>query len=225
MRMLLRLALCLLLLPTMAQAQQIRASAFPLTDSDGDPMANVAVSDEQMGLVAKLPGLVDVSAPGADVTLYQFYDLNCPYCREAAADVDKIIRSDAKLRLVFAPYAVLSIQSVEGARVELALRELGTPQQFLAFHRQIYATRGIIDGNRALAVAQGLGFDQKKLIEVANTKKITDTLVAHAKLGNDLKLMATPAYVILGAAILGHPGLKPLRDLIASVRRCQAVVC
>ena len=225
MRMLLRLTICLLLLSAVAQAQQIQTTAFPLKDSDGDPMANVAVNAEQMADVAKLPGLVDVSAPGADVALYQFYDLNCPYCREAAADVDKLLRSDPKLRLVFAPYAVLSVQSVEGARVELGIREIGTPRQFLEFHRRIYATRGMIDGNRALAVAQGLGFDRNKLVEAANQQKVTDTLVAHAKLGDKLKLMVTPAYVIQGAAILGHPGLKPLQEIVASVRRCQAVVC
>ena len=63
---------------------------------------------DQMAEIAHLPGLVDVGRPDADVTLYQFYDLNCPFCREAAADVDTLIRSDPRLRLVFVPYAVLS---------------------------------------------------------------------------------------------------------------------
>jgi protein-disulfide isomerase len=44
-------------------------------------------------------------------------------------------------------------------------------------------------------------------------------------LGTALKHMATPAYVVAGVAILGHPGLEPLRKVIASVRRCKAVVC
>lgn len=217
-----RLVILLTLLPVVAQAQQAQ---FPITDEDGAPMANHALRPDQMAEIAHLPGLVDVGRPDADVTLYQFYDLNCPYCREAAADVDTLIRSDPRVRLVFAPYAVLSAQSVEGARVELALRQLGTPQQFLEFHRRIYSGRGRIDGNRALAVAQSLGFDRRALIEIADTGPITDTLTIHAKVGFDAKLMVTPAYVIQGVAILGHPGLESLRHVIASVRNCGAVAC
>jgi hypothetical protein len=50
-------------------------------------------------------------------------------------------------------------------------------------------------------------------------------LKAHAIVGNNLKLVATPAYVIHGVAILGHPGLEPLRKVIAAVRACRKVVC
>ena len=223
--MIARVALCLMLLAAAAQAQQFGPAQFPIKDDDGDPMSNHGLPAEQMAEVARLPGLVDVGGPGGDVTLYQFYDLNCPFCREAAADVDTLIRTDPALRIVFVPYPVLSIQSVEGARVELALREIGTPQKFLEFHRKIYAGRGIIDGNRALAAAQAIGFDRQKIIDAANTKRVTDIMTTHARIGSALRLAATPAYVIQGVAILGHPGLEPLRKVVASVRQCKAVVC
>ena len=51
-------------------------------------MSNHGVTAEQMAEVAGLPGLVDVGGSNSDVTLYQFYDLNCPFCREAAAEYD-----------------------------------------------------------------------------------------------------------------------------------------
>lgn len=218
------LLLTLMLVSVVAEAQQFGPARFPIRDDDGDPISNHALSAGQMKQVAGLPGLVEVSGKG-DVTLYQFYDLNCPFCREAAADVDELIRTDQALRLVFVPYPVLSVQSVAGARVELALRELGTPKQFLEFHRKIYAGRGVIDGERALAVVQAMGFDRQKIIDAANAQRVTATMTAHARLGTALKLMATPAYVVAGVAILGHPGLEPLRKVIASVRRCKAVVC
>jgi protein-disulfide isomerase len=218
------LLLTLMLVSVVAEAQQFGPARFPIRDDDGDPISNHALSAGQMKQVAGLPGLVEVSGKG-DVTLYQFYDLNCPFCREAAADVDELIRTDQALRLVFVPYPVLSVQSVAGARVELALRELGTPKQFLEFHRKIYAGRGVIDGERALAVVQAMGFDRQKIIDAANALRVTETITAHARLGTAIKLMATPAYFVAGVAILGHPGLEPLRKVIASVRRCKAVVC
>jgi protein-disulfide isomerase len=207
-----------------ATAQQFGPAQFPLKADDGDPISNHALSADQMAQVERLPGLVDAVGSKGNVTVYQFYDLNCPFCREAAADVDKLIFTDPALRLVFVPYPVLSVQSVEGARVELAVRELA-PQRFLEFHRKVYAGRGLIDGARALAVTDAMGLDRKTIIDIANTKRVTETMTTHSKVGSALKLVATPAYVVQGVAILGHPGLEPLRKIVASVRSCKAVMC
>jgi protein-disulfide isomerase len=219
------LAFMLLSLPLAARAAQFGPAQYPIKADDGELITNFNLTAEQVAQVARLPGMVAVGDPKGDVTLYQFYDLNCPFCHEASADVDDLIKSDAKLRLVFVPYPVLSAQSVEGARVEHGVRELASPQVFLEFHRKIYAVRGTIDGARALAAAQALGLDQKKIIEIGNAPRITEVLKAHAIVGSNLKLMATPAYVVQSVAILGHPGLAPLRKVIAAVRACKKVVC
>src|SRR6476469_4008930 len=125
--MIARIALILILLVLSApgRAQQFGPAQFPIKADDGDPISNHALSAGEMTQVAHLPGLVDVSGTKGDVTLYQLYDLNCPFCREAAADVGELLSSDAALRLVCAPSPVLSVQSVAAARVELALREIG----------------------------------------------------------------------------------------------------
>jgi protein-disulfide isomerase len=224
--MIARLALvaALLAAPLAAAAQQFGPAQFRLKADNGDPMSNHKLSAGEMAQVERLPGLVDAMAPKGDVTIYQFYDLNCPYCREAAADVDKLITTDSALRLVFVPYPVLSVQSVEGSRVELAVRELA-PQRFLEFHRKVYAGRGVIDGARALAVTDAMGLDRKAIIDIANTERVTDTMKTHSKVGSELKLVATPAYVVQGVAILGHPGLNSLRKVLSSVRSCKAIVC
>jgi protein-disulfide isomerase len=119
---------------------------------------------------------------------------------------------------------VLSVQSVEGGRVELALIELA-PQRFMEFRKKVYAGRGVIDGNRALAAIDAMKLDRGKIIALANADRVTETLKAHASLGSALKLVATPSYVISGVAIVGHPGLEPLRAVIKSVRACHAVHC
>lgn len=224
--MIVRLALLLALASlTPAVAQQAGSARFAIKDDDGHPVANHALSAEQVAQVAKLPGLVVVGDEKGDVTLYEFYDLNCPYCRRAAADVDLLMQAERRLRMVLVPYPVLSAQSIEGARVELAVREIVTPQQFMEFHRKVYAGRGVIDGARALAAAQSMGLDARRIVDIANTDRITNTMKTHAQLGGALKLMATPSYVIQGAAIVGHPGYAALRKAVASIRSCKRVVC
>src|SRR4029078_4016268 len=144
---------------TAAGAAQFGSDQYPIKSHERDPITNFDLRPELSTRLAKLPGQVAVGNPNGDVTLVQFYDLNCPFCREAAADVDALVRADKKLKLVFAPYAVLSVKSAQGALVELAAGEVLTPEKYLEFHRQIYAGRGLIDAPRVLAAAATLGLD------------------------------------------------------------------
>jgi protein-disulfide isomerase len=220
---LLVVALVLAGLPA-AFAQQIGGAQLPIKAGDGRAVANHALSAAQMAQVERLPGLVNATVADGDVTIYQFYDLNCPYCRQAAADIGKLIAADPALRLVFVSYPVLSVQSIEASRVELAVRELA-PKRFFEFHRKVYAGRGVIDGTRAVGVTDAMGFDRNKIVEIANKPGITDIMKTHARVGGELKLVATPAYVIQGVAIVGHPGFESLRKVVASVRSCKKVAC
>jgi protein-disulfide isomerase len=209
-----------------ALAAQFGPSQYPIRADDGDEIANFTLSPDISAELAKLPGLVPVGNPQGDVTLLQFYDLNCPFCREAAADVDALVKADKKLKLVFVPYAVLSMQSVQGGLVELAAAKQMTPDQFLAMHRRIYAGgRGLIDASRVAAAARAEGLDPQKLVDAANSPETFKTLKQSADFGSGAKLVATPAYVINGVAILGHPGLKPLQNIVAAVRICGKVMC
>jgi len=210
---------------TAAGAAQFGPDQYPIKSDEGDPITNFDLKPELSARLAKLPGQVSVGNPNGDVTLVQFYDLNCPFCREAAADVDALVRADKKLKLVFAPYAVLSVQSAQGALVELAAGEMLTPEKYLEFHRRIYAGRGLIDAARVLAAAEAIGLDRQELAEAANTESMLAILKQNADFGSDAKLIATPAYVVNGVAILGHPGLKSLQGVIRSVRSCRKVAC
>ncbi len=225
--MMVRIALAFLLvvLPLGAGAQQFGPAQFPIKADDGDLLTNHSLTADQLAQLERLPGSVVAGNPKGDVTLYQWYDLNCPFCREAARDIDDLVRTDKALRLVFVPYPTLSVQSVEGARIELAVRELVPPQRWLEFRKRIYAGRGTIDGARGLAVVDAMRLDRNKIIEIANADRTTETMKTHAQLGDATKIVATPAYVIQGVAVLGHPGLEPLRKLVRSVRTCKKVVC
>jgi protein-disulfide isomerase len=213
------------LFATAAGAAQFGPDQYPIKSDEGDPITNFDLRPELAARLARLPGQIAVGNLKGDVALVQFYDLNCPFCREAAADIDALVRADKNLKLVFVPYAVLSVQSAQGALVELAAGEMLTPEKYLEFHRQIYAGRGRIDAPRVLAAAEVIGLDPRELAEAANTESTLAVLKRNADFGTDAKLIATPAYVINNVAILGHPGLKSLQRVIRSVRTCGKVTC
>lgn len=196
---------------------------YPLLGDDGEHVSNHAVKLARP--IERLAGVVTVGNPHGKITLAEFYDLNCPYCRIASVDIGDLVDTDSDLKLVLVPYPVLGPASIAASRVELALAKLATPAQFYAFHRKIYAQRGVTDGMRALAVAHTLGFDEAKLTVLGNSDAITQIMKDHLALGNALGLAATPAFVTNGVAILGYPGRQSLQAIVEAEGVCGKVRC
>lgn len=198
-------------------------SEFPLRTDDGQPLPNHRV--KLPARIDKMPGVVVAANPTGTTTLIEFYDLNCPYCRIASADIADMVGVDPQLRLVLVPFPVLGVASIAASRVELAVAKLGTPRQFYDFHEKIYALRGVADGLRALEVAHGLGFDVQALTKLGDSDEVTAMMKAHLALGNSLGLAATPSFVIDGVAVLGYPGRDELQKIVDAARSCGKVIC
>lgn len=197
---------------------------FPIKADDGTIIANHRISPELEAQIEKLPGAVVAANPKGKVTIAEFYDLNCPYCRRASADIDALVASNKELRLVLVPFPVLGIPSILGGRVEFAVAKLA-PEKFYAFHRKVYEGRGVIDANRALAAAQNVGLEIGEVTAAANEEGLGQKMLSHVRLGDALKIMATPGFVIKGVAIVGYPGPKALAKVVQSVEKCGKVFC
>jgi protein-disulfide isomerase len=198
---------------------------YPIKAEDGSLVANHRIPANLENTIEKMADVVVAANPKGKVTLYEFYDLNCPYCRKASADIDELVRTNRQLRLVLVPFAVLGIPSILAARVEYAVARLATPAQFYRFHRLAYAGRGVVDDRRAFEAAQKIGLDMVKVRAVANEDSFAKVMTAHVHLGDALEIQATPGFVIKGVAIVGYPGKAALSQVIASAQRCGAVVC
>jgi protein-disulfide isomerase len=214
-----------LLLMTLSSAAQADDGFYPLMADDGTTIANHRVDVSIEAEIEKLPGVVIAGNPRGTVTLAEFYDVNCPYCRKASADIDRLLKTNHELRLILVPFPVLGVGSIQGTRAELAVARLGGPKKFYEFHRRLDQVRGPVDGARALAVAQQIGLDPAQVLKVADGDDLAEIMKAHVKLGDDLAIQATPGFVIQGVAIVGYPGAKALAKIIDAVDRCGAVIC
>jgi protein-disulfide isomerase len=197
----------------------------PIKADDGSSIPNHRMPVELRDRIEKLPGVTVLGNPHGKVTLAEFYDLNCPYCRKAAGEIDQLLHSEPELRLVLVPFPVLGIPSIQAGKVELAVQRLATPLQFYQFYRKAMASRGVMDGQRALAIAKELGFDLKQVTKIANEDSLADVMIAHVRLGNALAIAATPGFAIQDVVILGYPGPKSMAHIVESVARCDKVVC
>jgi protein-disulfide isomerase len=225
MSQLARLAFAAILIAAAPFAARADEGFYPIKADDGEIIANHRVPNTLESQIEMLPGIVIAGNPHGDITLNEFYDLNCPYCRLASADIDALLKKHHELRLVLVPFPVLGIPSIQGTRIELAVARLTSAQNFYKFHRLLGKARGMVDGTHAMAAAKAIGLDPAKVLKIANEDQLADVMTAHLRVGDALAIAATPGFVIKGVAIVGYPGPKSLARIIDSVKRCDAVIC
>jgi protein-disulfide isomerase len=168
---------------------------------------------------------VVVGNPQGDVTLVEFFDYNCGYCKRALTDLMDLMKDDAKLRVVLKEFPVLGPGSVEAAQVAVAARmQDKTGKKYLDFHQRLLTGRGQADKARAMAAAKEAGFDMARLERDLASPEIKATLDESLKLAEQLGLNGTPSYVVGNDVVIGAVGLAALKDKVKQAR-CATASC
>jgi len=155
--------------------------------------------------------------PKGDVTLVEFFDYNCTYCRRAQADMKQLIAADKNLRVVLKEFPVLGQGSVEAAQVAIAVHMVA-PDKYFAYHDAMLAERGQVNGERALAVAEELGLDKAKVQEAMKSSEVRTTINEVYDIASKLALTGTPSYVTSKEVVVGAVGVDALRAKIQEAR-------
>jgi protein-disulfide isomerase len=159
-------------------------------------------------------------AAGGVVTLVEFFDFNCGFCRRGLADVLALLRDDPGLRVIVKDFPVLGADSVEAAKVAIALQKQNPDAAMaLEFHRRLLETRGRVDRARALAVAGDLGFDAARLETDAASAEVNDVLLRNQHVAQALGVHATPSYLIGDRVFAGAVGESVLKARLAQARK------
>jgi protein-disulfide isomerase len=153
------------------------------------------------------------------VTLVEFFDYNCGYCRRALSDTLTLLQDDRDLRIVLKEFPILGPASTEAAAVAVAVRmQDPTGAKYLAFHRQLLGGRSQADRASALAAAREAGLDMARLERDLSGDEVRQTLAESVTLARALGINGTPGYVIGDAVIPGAIGAAGLKDKIAAER-------
>ena len=183
-----------------------------------------AVKETQQSLLNASHSYV-VGNPSGDITLVEFFDYNCGYCKKALSDVQTLIKSDPKLRVVLKDFPVLGPESVEASRVALAVKNQLQGQKLLDYHVKVMDSRGRVNGERAVAVAKEMGVDVARLQKDMEGAEVRTALQENMAIGDKLSLTGTPAFIIGETVIPGAVGIDPLKQVIANVRQCGKATC
>ncbi|MGO7202683.1 DsbA family protein, partial [Rhizobium ruizarguesonis] len=162
--------------------------------------------------------------PKGDVTVVEFFDYNCSYCRHALPDMQAMLKKDKNVRFVLKEFPILGPDSVAAHKVADAFRKLA-PEKYADFHVALLGTEGRASDETAIAVAASLGVSEDK-IRAEMAKSPNDGIVqATYQLASSLGISGTPSYVIGNELVPGAVGLDDLEAKVKNMRSCGKTAC
>ena len=186
--------------------------------------AQTAAIVENRSLIFDSPRQAVHGNPEGAVTLVEFFDYNCAYCRRTFPDILALIEANPDLRIVLKEFPILSAGSVEAARISVAVSKLA-PEKAFQFHQEMFMRPGEANSAKSLAIAADLGLDAAALEGVANSAETTENLQEVQQLATVLGISGTPSFVIGTEIVPGAIGYDGLQEKVAAVRSCGATVC
>jgi protein-disulfide isomerase len=153
--------------------------------------------------------------PHGDVTVVEFFDYRCPYCKQVQPALQTLLDRDHKLRFIYKEMPVLGAASVVAARAALAAQRQG---KYEAFHAAMMGMKGQITEETVDKIAGSVGLDVEWLKQDMAASEIVRALRANVALAHALNIHGTPGFIIGNRIVAGALDLDTLKNMIAAAR-------
>ena len=153
--------------------------------------------------------------PKGDVTVVEFFDYQCGYCKTVQPEVVDLLKADNNVRIVYKEFPILGPASVIAVRAALASREQG---KYEAFHNSLMSHRGQMDEPTIMRLAKSVGLDTDRLKKDMEAPAVAEQLGAVRRLAESLRINGTPAFVIGNELVPGAVKLEDMKALVQAAR-------
>ena len=170
-------------------------------EKDQAEKLKVAIADNA-SQIYRDPEAAVAGNPDGDITVVEFFDYNCGYCKRGLHDVVKLVETDPKVRVVFKELPILSKGSEEASLVALAARHQG---KYWEMHKAMLSAKGHMDQAAALKIAEKLGLDMDKLKADMNSEPVKAEVKKSEELARKMGVNGTPHFLVGDRAIPGAP--------------------
>jgi protein-disulfide isomerase len=180
---------------------------------------------ESAAEIFRRPNAPTAGNPNGDITVVEFFDYNCGYCKRAFGDIAKLVDKDPKVKVVFKELPILSKGSEEAAKVALAARLQG---KYWEVHRTLIGLRGEVNEASALrAVEKVGGLDMTKLKKDMDSAEVKAEIETVRNLAQKMGINGTPHFLVGDRAIAGAPQnlLEVISGHVAELRKTGCSVC
>jgi protein-disulfide isomerase len=185
--------------------------------------ANKAI-DENSGNIFEAKDDIAIGNPKGDVTIVEFFDYNCGYCRHALSDMQTMLKKDKNVRFVLKELPILGPESVAAHKVSDAFRKLA-PSKYEEFHVALLGSEGRADEDSAIEVATSLGVSEKDIRAEMEKSPDTGSVQSAYELAQKLGISGTPSYVIGTELVQGAVGFDDLESKVKNMRSCGKTAC
>lgn len=156
--------------------------------------------------------------PDGDVTVVEFMDYRCGYCRRAKAEVEELVSSDGDIRFVLKEFPILGEESVTMSRFAVATRNVAGDEAYKSVHDALMALEGSPSETTLRRLAETLGLDADAILEAMSAPEVTSELKANHELAQTLQINGTPGFVMGGELVRGYVPLDDMRGIVEDAR-------
>lgn len=147
--------------------------------------------------LAQDPALPAIGSTNADVTIVEFSDYNCPYCKAMEPRLEALLKADRKVKLVMMEFPILTPASLVGTRAALASLKQG---KYARFHQALMRFEGNVTEADIFDVAKASGLDVARLKKDMQAPEISDRIIANFNLARGIRAFQTPVVIVGGPA-------------------------
>ncbi|MEX2298013.1 MAG: DsbA family protein [Dongiaceae bacterium] len=155
--------------------------------------------------------------PGGDVTMVEFFDYNCPYCKRVAPDIATLLEADGNIRFVYKEWPILSEESEIAARAALAAHQQ-SEDAYVRLHDAMMAHRGKLDRDTVMALAATQGLNMERLEDDMEGDQVTAEIEHVRRLADQIGIDGTPAFLIGEQVVPGAIDIEEMKRLVAAAR-------
>ena len=157
--------------------------------------------------------------PDGDITLVEFMDYRCGYCRKAYEEVEQLVKADGNIRLIFKEYPILGEDSTISSRFAIAVLQLHGNEAYKKAHDALITLRGKPDAPTLTKLAADLGFDGAEVVAKMGSDEVTAVIAKNQDLGSKMQISGTPTFVIQGSLLRGYVPLDGMQQIVANERK------
>lgn len=207
-----------LVLQTIRENPEIVREAITLLQAEEEAAqaqaARLALS-QQRQILERDPNAAVIGNPDGDVTIVEFFDYNCGYCRRVFSNVHALLESDQNVRIVMREWPILGEESVFAARASLAARKQGKYEEF---HNALMGSRNRVTEAVVMSTAERVGLDVDQLRVDMEGEDVAAHLETSQRLTQTLGFNGTPAFVFGDELVPGAIELDQMQALVEAIR-------
>lgn len=159
--------------------------------------------------------------PDGDVTLVEFVDYKCGYCRKAFPELEALMESDGNIRMIYKEFPILGEESLLAARFAVSAMLIGGDAAYGPLHDAMMTMRGNMTEDSLVALANHLGLDGAAFLAGMDDPKINAVLSENHALASRLQITGTPTFVIGDQLVRGYVPLDAMNDIVAELRQAK----